>query len=85
MTVPVTRDLELKYMLELAFLAIHKRSRGRWTSKSASLRYLPAMQHWTLDEILARLQDQGMIEMKRHGDKRFSVRSTIMTTERKKS
>jgi hypothetical protein len=85
MTVPVTRDLELKYMLELAFLAIQKRSRGRWTSKSASLRYLPAMQYWTLDEILARLQDQGMIELKRQGDKRFSVRSTIMTTERKKS
>lgn len=84
MTVPITRDLELRYMLELAFVGIQKRSRGRWTSKSASLRSLPPMQHWTLDEILARLQDQGMIEVKRHGDKRSSVRTTTVTTERKK-
>ena len=62
---------------------IQKVSKGKWISKEWALRNITFLTRRELDDILIKLEDEGMIQVQTKGTKYFSIRSTT-PRERKK-
>lgn len=75
MSYAVNPEVEFKYLTEIVLLAIQRHSKGNWVGKAATLKNIPVMQHWTLDEILITLQKEGLIQITKRGEKQFIIRS----------
>jgi hypothetical protein len=62
---------------------IQKVSKGKWVPKARTLQYITFLTRRELDDILIKLADEGMIEIRQKGKQYFSIRSTT-PRERKK-
>lgn len=55
---------------------IQKVSKGKWVPKSRALQDITFLTRRELDDILIKLADEGMIEIRQKGKQHFSIRST---------
>lgn len=55
---------------------IQKASNGKWVPKARTLRNITFLTRRELDDILIKLEEDGMIQIRKEGEKRFLIRST---------
>ena len=55
---------------------IRKSSKGKWIPKGVTLRNITFLTRRELDDILLKLEDEGMIHIQKRGEKQFIIRST---------
>ena len=55
---------------------IQKASKGKWVPKARTLRNITFLTRRELDDILIKLEEDGMIQIRKEGEKHFLIRST---------